>query len=241
MTLIATSATAYADMPTSTFDPLPPARTQQVTPENPETFRPHEEQLHQVLEYDRALVARLNQPLPQRMCQDHTVVRGMSVETVRTMNVERPTVRQFLVSLEINSGSSSIGVGHAAIIGPNYHSTLEPYGKGFYSANKNAGGVLRLNISAWTSERGVFCPRPEGPAVSKYRDAGVYANNQFGKPYNWIFVNKWDQSKFYCSQLVWRSWINQGFELTSAVQSKMPFVTPAMLLNGGHTRILQQY
>jgi uncharacterized protein YycO len=38
--------------------------------------------------------------------------------------------------------------------------------------------------------------------ILKY-NASDFAEDQLGKPYNWIFIDKWTISKFYCSQLSW--------------------------------------
>lgn len=37
-------------------------------------------------------------------------------------------------------------------------------------------------------------------------EAKWYGIYQQGKPYNWVFPNKWDQNRFYCSQLCWASY-----------------------------------
>jgi WD40 repeat protein len=48
------------------------------------------------------------------------------------------------------------------------------------------------------------------------RDAAVaYAEAQEGKKYNWNYPDKWTTDKFYCSQLVWRAYEEQGIDLDS--------------------------
>lgn len=44
-------------------------------------------------------------------------------------------------------------------------------------------------------------------------NAALYAQIQVGDPYNYNFFNVWTESKFYCSQLVWRAWYNQGYDI----------------------------
>jgi uncharacterized protein YycO len=45
------------------------------------------------------------------------------------------------------------------------------------------------------------------PLSSSRRQTAVnYALNQLGKPYNWIFVDKWRTDAFYCSQLCWAAY-----------------------------------
>lgn len=41
---------------------------------------------------------------------------------------------------------------------------------------------------------------------SRRQTAANYALNQLGKPYNWIFVDKWRTNAFYCSQLCWAAY-----------------------------------
>lgn len=41
---------------------------------------------------------------------------------------------------------------------------------------------------------------------NRRQDAADYARNQLGKPYNWIFINKWRTDAFYCSQLCWAAY-----------------------------------
>jgi uncharacterized protein YycO len=41
---------------------------------------------------------------------------------------------------------------------------------------------------------------------SRRQTAANYALNQLGKPYNWIFVDKWRTDAFYCSQLCWAAY-----------------------------------
>jgi len=41
---------------------------------------------------------------------------------------------------------------------------------------------------------------------NRRQDAADYARNQLGKPYNWIFVDKWRTDAFYCSQLCWAAY-----------------------------------
>jgi len=50
---------------------------------------------------------------------------------------------------------------------------------------------------------------------SDKRAAVTYAADQDPKKYNWIFPDKWTEDKFYCSQLVWRSYEKQGVDLDS--------------------------
>ncbi|MBN2097967.1 MAG: hypothetical protein JW753_00065 [Dehalococcoidia bacterium] len=41
---------------------------------------------------------------------------------------------------------------------------------------------------------------------NRRQTAADYAYKQLGKPYNWIFVDKWRTDAFYCSQLCWAAY-----------------------------------
>ncbi|MDM8001096.1 MAG: YiiX/YebB-like N1pC/P60 family cysteine hydrolase [Dehalococcoidia bacterium] len=41
---------------------------------------------------------------------------------------------------------------------------------------------------------------------NRRQTAADYAREQLGKPYNWIFVDKWRTDAFYCSQLCWAAY-----------------------------------
>jgi uncharacterized protein YycO len=41
---------------------------------------------------------------------------------------------------------------------------------------------------------------------NRRQTAADYARKQLGKPYNWIFVDKWRTDAFYCSQLCWAAY-----------------------------------
>lgn len=62
----------------------------------------------------------------------------------------------------------------------------------------------------------------------KRKAAFDYANLQVGKPYNWNFVNPWDTSKFYCSSLVWYSYLKGSYNLFPDY-SGLGIITPADL------------
>ena len=41
---------------------------------------------------------------------------------------------------------------------------------------------------------------------NRRQNAADYAYKQLGKPYNWIFIDKWRTDAFYCSQLCWAAY-----------------------------------
>lgn len=68
----------------------------------------------------------------------------------------------------------------------------------------------------------------------KRKTAVDYANLQVGKPYSWDFVNPWHTSKFYCSSLVWRSYLKGSYLLFPAY-SGFGIITPADITNTSTT------
>ncbi|MBW3085382.1 hypothetical protein KEM60_01582 [Austwickia sp. TVS 96-490-7B] len=225
--------TAHA-VPATTIpeEPTPPAWAMEMTPEKAETFEPTAAQTAEMQEYDRKLVAHVMATIEEDFKK-----RDQGPQPSAN---EKPTVGQFFVSLQINSGSSAIGVGHAAIISTNPSQTMEAYPKKYSPIGKE--GVQKLSTAEWKKRKKSMRARPnDGATPSNYFKAGKYAESKEGKPYNWKFHSKWRNDAFYCSQLVWRSWKEQKVELLGAVQSKMGAVSPAMLLNGNKAKILQRY
>ncbi|GAB6091503.1 hypothetical protein JCM12856_30970 [Spirochaeta dissipatitropha] len=71
-------------------------------------------------------------------------------------------------------------------------------------------------------------------STSKHNSAGNYAIAQIGKPFNWIIPNKWTTDAFYCSQLVWRAWQQQGYNLSPS----SPWASPVSIMNHSGTRVV---
>ncbi|MCY8467314.1 YiiX/YebB-like N1pC/P60 family cysteine hydrolase [Bacillus atrophaeus] len=140
-----------------------------------------------------------------------------------------------LVSYEINSGSSSIGVGHAAVVAQNNSNTIEAWSKGL-SPLKQDG--VRKFTNKWGNKRKVYGLWVKGASDTKYRNAAKYAESQASakKRYNFNFFNKKTTAKFYCSQLAWRAWKNQGKDIDNI---KDNIVTPMELVNSSATKIFQ--
>ena len=136
-----------------------------------------------------------------------------------------------LVSYEIDSGSAAIGAGHAAIVSTNHKKTIESYAESFSPVSMD--GVVYLK-NEWKKNSNSFLGIVES-SDKKRKAAAKYAFNQLGKPYNWNFFNKTATSKFYCSQLVWRSWQEQNVEIDG--QPDDTVVTPIELLKSDNVLI----
>lgn len=127
-----------------------------------------------------------------------------------------------LVTLDSSSSSGLFG-GHAGIVS-NVSSnwTLESLAYGFSSQSPSEDGVM-WQINDWKNRyntvAGYWVLYADG---TKYTAAANYAEAQLYEPYNWNFFDKWTTSSWYCSQLVWKSWYNQGYELDGQSNGAVP-------------------
>ncbi|ARB37305.1 septation ring formation regulator EzrA [Bacillus subtilis] len=139
-----------------------------------------------------------------------------------------------LVSYEINSGSWSIGVGHAAIVSRNKAKTVEAWHKD-WSPIKQDG--VRRYTNNWGSKKKVYGLWVRKSNNDKYINAAKYAEKQADdkKKYNLNFFDKKTTKKFYCSQLAWRSWKNQGHDIDNIKWDTL--VTPMELVKSDNTVI----
>lgn len=113
-----------------------------------------------------------------------------------------------LVTLDSASSSSSAWAGGHAGLVENTNYVFESFG------NKgDLNGVRRWPNDWKTRYRSVTGLRVNGASNSDYQNAVAEAKKHLGKPYNYDFFNITTTTKFYCSQLVWRAWKNQGFDL----------------------------
>lgn len=142
---------------------------------------------------------------------------------------------EFWVSTMMNSGSVAF-TGHAAIVSSRCQTTIESYAKRYSPIKKD--GVQRYGNS-WRTRPKAFLLRPKRQSAAKYRAAAKYAEGKVGRPYNWSFINKKTEKKFYCSQLVWRAWLKQGIDIEKgSIPNKA--VTPADLVNSSNTYIVRR-
>ncbi|WP_058306267.1 hypothetical protein [Gracilibacillus massiliensis] len=119
------------------------------------------------------------------------------------------SVGDVLVTLDgTSSGSSSWAGGHAGIV---YSSqvVLESFG------NKGAQNGVRYWPNDWgTRYNDVTGVRPKGsPSRADYVNAKNYANAQELEPYNYNFFNKDVTYRWYCSQLAYKAWDEQGYDI----------------------------
>jgi uncharacterized protein YycO len=113
-----------------------------------------------------------------------------------------------LVTLDsASSGSSAWAGGHAGIV---YDTTtvVESFG------NKGSLNGVRKWDNDWNTRYTHFQQeRVSGATSTNYTAAKSYAATKVGLPYNYNFFDISTTSAFYCSQLVWRAWMHQNFDL----------------------------
>jgi hypothetical protein len=81
------------------------------------------------------------------------------------------------------------------------------------SSVKLAGHVGHDKVEGyWTNATEVAVTRPRGSTAAQGSAAITYAKQFFGKPWG-IQTTRTDNSIFYCSKLVYRGWLSQGYEL----------------------------
>lgn len=91
--------------------------------------------------------------------------------------------------------------GHAGMVDSNPDLTIE---------SMTSGGVRRYTNDWKTRYTKALCATVKD---SNPEQAVDYASSKIGSSYNYNFLNKWNTDKFYCSQLVWRSYMEQGIDL----------------------------
>lgn len=152
------------------------------------------------------------------------------------------TYGDILISYNIySSGPASYIPGHAAIVHTDQNYTIESYHIA-YSPIKEDG--VRRYINDWGNKPRVYGLRVKGASHLNYYRAAQYAHQQAvaKKPYNTIFTDKYRTDAFYCSQLVWRAWLEQGFNLDGIqVPIRADMVTPYDLTVSEETYIFYEH
>lgn len=125
--------------------------------------------------------------------------------------------------ISVNGSIGGLGTGHAAIRSSQDLQTIEAYPK---------DGVKRYD-KKWNYERKFYKAMAVGSTTSRREKAAKYAESKVGKAYNNNFLDKWNETKFYCSQLVWRAWYNQGINIDNKPNDNI--VSPVEIGNSSNT------
>lgn len=112
---------------------------------------------------------------------------------------------------ELTGAGSGRTVGHAVIIAEDPNYVIEAVGNGKGKLNE----VVKSHISSFLNNDVFYVIRGSGGKADDAAGlaAARYAERQVGKPYNWNFLNRKTVDSFYCSQLCWRSWLEQGYRI----------------------------
>ena len=92
---------------------------------------------------------------------------------------------------------------YATIVHENANYTIESYPE----------NEVRVYSNDWANKSKVYGIRVTGASINDYKNAAKDALNQTNKALN--FFNKETTDSFYYSQLVWKAWKNQGFDIDS--------------------------
>lgn len=158
-----------------------------------------------------------------KMSTDSTQSSQTEMKTLSVIPIG--TYGDILVSYGISSWA--VITGHAGIVSlvsstltveswPGFNSPIGVDGVQYYTNN-------------WGSYSMTFGFGVTGATTSQYQNSASYAQNQVGKPFNLVFINKFDTSRFYCSSLVWRAWDTQGYNVDGTPIDT--WVTPADITN----------
>ncbi len=154
----------------------------------------------------------------------------------RSLNMNRLGSQGDII-IEVLSDLGSAGVaGHAAIVSSNAWQTIESYPKAFSPIRRD--GVQRYRNN-WQNISGALLYRPRQASPAQFARAARYAEAQVGKPYNWHFWDKMNSDSFYCSQLVWRAWLEAGIDIEEGTFPNA-VVAPADLAKSRNTVLVER-
>lgn len=157
--------------------------------------------------------------------------------TTRNSSSSLGTYGDILVVYSFSSFGINVGAtGHAAIVHTDSSRTIESVPAWFDTSKKD--GVW-FYPNDWKSRSKVYGVRVKGANSTHYTNAAKYAIQQANlrKKYNLNFFDKGTTKSFYCSQLVWRAWKNQGFDIDRMNLGDWEPVSPAELVGGGNTYV----
>ncbi len=144
--------------------------------------------------------------------------------TSRAITGTYPTRKGVILSTPTNASlGGATFVGHSAII---------------YSASKVveslSGGVTTGNNNWNTVKTKCYGVTVVGTTINEDAAAADFCYRQIGCPYNYNFLNVSTRSKYYCSHLVWASFLDlYGIDLNTSTLGNI--ITPMELVNTDKT------
>lgn len=169
------------------------------------------------------------QSLAQGLAEIAASQEGDAVINGEANNYSLGAVGNILVTYSYSSLGVEVSVpGHAAIVSTNAAQTVEAF---------PSGGV-RFYTNDWKTKKNVYGLQVKNAGSVQYKNAAKYAMKQADakKPYNWNYFNKGTTSSFYCSQLVWKAWKEQGFDIDAMNLGNYEPVSPAELVKSSATQ-----
>lgn len=164
--------------------------------------------------------------------------RGMSAESraVSTSFFNNVANGEILLTIDASGSGSIVGV---LIPGTWKHagmwSTLQQRS---YSISDFTGTKVGFEtIPYLTGKKYLSVWRPKAYTAARATGAVTFAHTQLGKPFD-FFKGRSDFSAYYCSKLVWKSWLTQGINL-EVIRWFDPWVTPNDLAYDGKTTFIR--
>lgn len=131
-------------------------------------------------------------------------VEGNNFRSIQGQDRRVGTVGDILVTpIKVFSNTDRLFTGHAAIVDTNSDYTIESY----------PGDGVQRRTNDWKTRYSKYAAtRVKGASSSNYKNAAKYAASKIGYGYAFpVVVSKYDTDRFYCSQIVWRAWMEQGY------------------------------
>ncbi|MBR8661792.1 YiiX/YebB-like N1pC/P60 family cysteine hydrolase, partial [Brevibacillus sp. NL20B1] len=128
-------------------------------------------------------------------------VEEQNTKKSRSSNGKMGTVGDILITFD--NRTSGWNHGHAAIVRKNNDYIVEAWPDDGVRVYKNNWGKRFKTAYKYYVK---------GADEEDYVNAQKYAYSQLGKPYK-LNVEKHFTKGFYCSQLVWKAWYEQGFDV----------------------------
>ncbi len=162
--------------------------------------------------------------------------KNLSVGTQSTMNVAPGDV--FVSFSGTTSGVDFALVGHASLV----ETSGGAWCLSAWPGSKSPSGIdgVQYEYKYWDNLSKIYGLRVNGSTTTSRQNAVNKAisivNTRPRPPYNWFFLNKFTTGSYYCSQLVWRAWMDAGINI-----DRMPYdtvVSPAELTGSHMTTLL---
>lgn len=166
-----------------------------------------------------------------------TLPRAASYTSYRLLDI----IEKGDVIYEANGG---LGVtGHAAIVEGRYWST-EHFQYYIRIIEAISPGVVRSVLEdGRVVDKGVSILKVKNATSRNVNDAVNFAVGELGTSYNLDFQKDYSSSEtdWYCSELVWASYKNQGIDIETTGSYNEPGVTPRDLVNSSALELWFQY